>query len=276
VADVLDDDLPALASDLVEGLSMVPAGEDHFTGEAPRWFGDRVFGGVIVAQTVHAALQTADGTARLHSLHGYFIRGPQPGEPVDVVVDRLRDGRAFSTRHAVMRQGERLVFWMTCSFHAEEAGDEYQLAMEAGVTGPDELQQSPWAPGPFLVRDVGPAPPGPDGTMASTRRVWFRCDGELPDDPAVHLTVGAYLSDVTGSSFRPLSLDSWGEHTDASLDHALWFHRPFRADEWLYYDLQAVINTGGRSLVRGAMYRPDGRLCMSMTQELLIRSLASG
>jgi acyl-CoA thioesterase-2 len=274
MADVVDNDPPALVRELVEGLSMMPTGTDRFTGEAPEWFGDRVFGGVIVAQTVHAVLQTVEGTTRPHSLHGYFIRGPKAGEPVEVVVDRLRDGRTFSTRHAVMRQGERLVFWMTCSFQADEPGDEYQLPMEAGVPGPDGLPQSPWAPGPFLARDVGPSPPGPDGTMASTRRVWFRCAEELPEDPAVHLTLGAYLSDVTGSSFRPLSLDSWGEHTDASLDHALWFHRPFRADEWLYYDLQAVINTGGRSLVRGSMYRPDGRLCLSMAQELLIRPLA--
>jgi acyl-CoA thioesterase-2 len=276
VSDVLDDDLPALARELVEGISMVPVGMDHFTGEAPLWFGDRVFGGVIVAQTLHAALQTVEAPLRPHSLHGYFIRGARAGEPVDVVVDRLHDGRTFSTRHAVMRQGERLVFWMTCSFHHDESGSEYQLAMEAGVPDPDDLPQSPWSPGPFLVRDVGPAPRADDGTMASTRRVWFRCADDLSDDPAVHLALGAYLSDVTGNSFRPLSLDSWDGYTDASLDHALWFHRPLRVDEWLYYDLQAVINTGERSLIRGSMYGPDGRLCMSMAQELLIRPLAGG
>jgi acyl-CoA thioesterase-2 len=276
VSDVFDGDVPALAQELVEGISMVPAGKDRFTGQAPLWFGDRVFGGVIVAQTLHAALQTVDGAVRPHSLHGYFIRGTRAGEPIDVMVDRLRDGRTFSTRHAVMRQGERLVFWMTCSFHADEPGVEYQLAMEAGVPDPDDLPQSPWAPGPFLVRDVGPAPPADDGTMTSTRRVWFRCAEDLPGDAPVHLALGAYLSDVTGNSFRPLSLDSWDGYTDASLDHALWFHRPFRVDEWLYYDLKAVINTGGRSLIRGAMYRPDGRLCLSMTQELLIRPHGGG
>jgi acyl-CoA thioesterase-2 len=260
--------------ELIAGISMAPAGEDRFTGVAPLWFGDRVFGGVIVAQTLHAALQTAEANVGLHSLHGYFVRGAQGGEPVDVEVQRLRDGRAFSTRHAVMRQPDRLVFWMTCSFHVQEPGAEYQLAMEDGVPGPEGLPDSEWVPGPFLARDVGPSPPAGDGTMSSTRRVWFRCTGELPDDPRLHLVLGAYLSDVTGNSFRPLSLDSWDGYADTSLDHALWFHRPFRVDEWLYYDLQTVINTAARSLVRGSMYRADGRLCLSMAQELLIRPLA--
>ena len=273
VSDVLNEDLPAGARELVDGISTASAGADQFTAEAPRWFGELVFGGVIVAQTLHAALQTVERPGLLHSLHGYFIRPVRGGEAVDVEVNRLRDGRAFSTRHAVMRQDDRTAFWMTCSFHAAEPGAEYQLAREADVPGPDELPQSPWAPGPFLVRDVGPAPPAADGTMASTRRVWFRCAEDLPDDPAVQIAIGAYLSDVTGNSFRPLTLDSWEGFADTSLDHALWFHRPFRADGWLYYDVQAVINTAGRSLIRGAMFRPDGRLCLSMTQELLIRPI---
>src|SRR5207237_8082596 len=108
----------------------------------------------------------------------------------------------------------------------------------------DTMSLWPLAPAPCLLRDSAPTPPAADGTMTSTRRVWFRSTDPLPDDPALQITVGAYLSDVTGNSFRPLTLDSWDGYTDASLDHALWFHRPFRADEWLYYDLQAAVNTG--------------------------------
>jgi acyl-CoA thioesterase-2 len=112
-----------------------------------------------------------------------------------------------------------------------------------------------------------------DGSYRSTRRVWLRVPDRLPDDPDVHATVAAFISDMTGTSFRPLSFEEWGRHTDASLDHAVWLHRPFRVDEWLLYDLQAVVNAGGRSFVRGSLFASDGRLCLSMAQELLIREL---
>ena len=157
VADVVDDnDRPAVIGELLDGISVVPIGADRFRGPAPaRFFGDRVFGGVIVAQALRAAVQTVDAGIRPHSLHEYFMRAARPGHPVEITVDRLRDGRTFSTRHAVMRQGDRIVFWMTCSFHAEEPGEEYQFAMPDDLMAPEELSQSPFAPGPFLVRDIG-------------------------------------------------------------------------------------------------------------------------
>jgi len=259
--------------DLAAVVSVTPAGADRFTCEEPDWFGERIFGGVIVAQALNAALQTVDGGMRPHSLHGYFLRAARPGGGVELEVDRLRDGRSFSTRHVTMRQDDRLVFWATSSFHADEQGDEYQLAMGPDVPSPDDAEPSEWDEGPFESREAGPTPPEPDGTRRSTRRVWFRGPAGIGDDPAIHVSLAAFLSDMTGTSFRPLSLDEWGKHTDASLDHAVWFHRPFRVDDWLFFDLHALVNTAGRSIVRGAMYTREGKLCLSIAQELLIRPL---
>jgi acyl-CoA thioesterase-2 len=158
-----------------------------------------------------------------------------------------------------------------CSFHVTEEGDEYQLRMPS-VPFPEDIAPTGDPPGPFDERDAGTLAE-PDGTFRSTGRWWFRTCAALPEDETVHACVLAMFSDMTRTSFRPLSLDTWGTHTDASIDHALWLHRPARADEWLFFDLQAVVNTAGRSVVRGAMYTRDGILCLSMAQELLIRRL---
>lgn len=246
--------------------------EDRFTVEAPDWFGERVFGGVVVAQGLVAAAQTVDAPMRVHSLHAYFLGALRPG-PVEIEVDRLRDGRSFTTRHARSRQDDRTALWCTVSFHPDEPGPEYQLAMPE-VPAPETLEAVADDEGPlFDIRPVGPTPRRPDGTYRSTRRYWVRTAGAMPEDPLAHLGVAAYLSDMTGASFRPHNLDEWGTHTDASIDHAVWFHRPLRTDEWVYVDLHALVNGNGRSTMRGEFYDRDGNLCLSMAQELLIRPL---
>ena len=149
--------------------------------------------------------------------------------------------------------------------------------MPTDVPPPDELESEVLrddGPAPFDLREAPTPEPASDGTYASTRRGWFRIADPLPADPVVHLTIAAFLSDMTGTSFRPHNLGEWGTHTDASLDHAVWFHHPQRMDEWLLYDLQAVINHGARSVIRGSMYARDGQLRFSIMQELLIRPLA--
>jgi acyl-CoA thioesterase-2 len=161
---------------------------------------------------------------------------------------------------------------MNCSFHAPEPGDEYQLAAVPGVPRPVDIEGFE-APFPFDIREVGHTEQRSDGTYLSTRRCWFRTREPLPDDPAVHACVLAYFSDMTGAAFRPLSLGIWGTHTDTSLDHALWFHRPWRADAWSLFDLHALVNAGGRSTIRATMHGEDGTLHLSMAQELLIREL---
>jgi acyl-CoA thioesterase-2 len=163
-------------------------------------------------------------------------------------------------------------FRMTCSFHAPEDGDDYQLPVGPDIPPPRDVEGFE-APFPFDIRELGPTERREDGTYLSTRRCWFRTRETLPDDPAVHAGVLAYFSDMTGAAFRPLSLGSWGTHTDASLDHAVWFHRPWRADTWSIFDLQTLVNAGGRSTIRATMYGEDGSLHLSMAQELLIREL---
>ncbi len=269
--DPTDAAVDAPVQDLVGILSAQRVGDDRFTAPTVDWFGDRVFGGVSVAQALSAATATVDEPLLPHSLHGYFLRAVTPGPPVELAVERLRDGRTFTTRHVVSSQNGRPVFWATCSFHADEDGDEYQRAADLGaLPSPDDLPPEPDHPGPIDVREIGPTPARPDGSHESTRRVWFRAD-DMPADPRTHAVVAAFLSDMTGTSFRPHSLGEWGTHTDASIDHAVWFHRPVRLDDWLYADFHALVNAGGRSVVRGEMYTPDGALCLSMAQELLIR-----
>ena len=263
---------PGALGELTAALVARPTGPGTFAAQSPDWWGgDRVFGGMVVAQALSAAIQSVDLGTPVHSLHGYFLRPSAPGRPVQLTVGHLRDGRSFTTREVTSHVDGKLTFKMACSFHADEEGEEYQLPMP-DVPGPDEVAQAD-VPIPFLVRELGPGNRRADGSFDSTRRVWLRTRGALPDDPLLHTCVVAYLSDMTGAAFRPHSLGTWGTHTDASLDHCLWFHRPVRADEWLLFDLAAVVNAGGRATVRGAMFGRDGRLRVSMTQELLIRLL---
>jgi acyl-CoA thioesterase-2 len=250
-----------------------PDGRRAFVTQSPDWWGgDRTFGGMVVAQALHAATRTVPEGVDVHSLHGYFLRPSRPGEPSTHRVDRVRDGRSFTTRDVTTEVDGKTVFRMTCSFHAAEEGDSYQLPMDSGIAPPEDLAGVE-APFPFDIRELGATAPRPDGTYQSTRRCWFRTREQLPEDPALHACILAYFSDMTGASFRPHSLGTWGTHTDASLDHSLWFHRPWRADTWSLFDLQALVNAGGRAAVRATMHGEDGTLHLSMAQELLIRKL---
>jgi acyl-CoA thioesterase-2 len=208
----------------------------------------------------------------VHSLHGYFLRPSRPGTTSTHRVEAVRDGRSFTTREVITEVEGKVVFRMTCSFHAAEEGEEYQLPMATDAPPPGDVEGVE-APFPFDMRELGATERREDGTYLSTRRCWFRTRERLGDDPAIHACLLAYLSDMTGASFRPKSLGSWGTHTDASLDHALWFHRRARADEWHLFDLQALVNSGGRATVRATMHGEDGLLNLSMAQELLIRKL---
>jgi acyl-CoA thioesterase-2 len=227
---------------------------------------------MVVAQALSAAQQTVSPGLDVHSLHGYFLRPTSPGARTTHVVDRVRDGRSFSSRQVTSAVEGKETFRMTCSFHAPEEGDEYQLPMAPGIAPSGEIAGVE-APFPFDIRELGATERRQDGTYLSTRRCWFRTREPLPDDPAVHACLLAYFSDMTGAAFRPLSLGQWGTHTDASLDHAVWFHRPWRADAWSLFDLQALVNAGGRATIRGTMHGEDGSLHLSIAQELLIRKL---
>ncbi len=273
----------ATVGDLVDAITARAEGSDgagrpSFTSTSPTWWiGDRTFGGMVVAQALHAAHQTVDPRLEVHSLHGYFLRPTPAGARSRHAVEAVRDGRSFCTRAVTSTVEGKETFRMTCSFHAPEKGDEYQLAVGPGVPPPESTAgfEPPFeAPFPFDIRELGHTEQRSDGTFLSTRRCWFRTREALPDDPVVHACVLAYYSDMTGAAFRPLSMGSFGTHTDASLDHAVWFHRPWRADRWSLFDLHALVNAGGRATVRATMHGEDGTLHLSMAQELLIRELA--
>jgi acyl-CoA thioesterase-2 len=273
-----DEQFPATLPELVDSVTARQTGSDArgrptFTTTSPKWWmHGRVFGGMVVAQALNAAMQTVPQGFEIHSLHGYFLRPTSPGSRSDHVVDGVRDGRSFSTREVVSEVDGKETFRMMCSFHVPETGDSYQLPVAPEIPPPRDVEGFE-APFPFDVRELGATERRSDGTYEATRRCWFRTRGPLSDDPAVHASLLAYFSDMTGASFRPHSLGVWGTHTDASLDHAVWFHRPWRADTWSVFDLHALVNAGGRATVRATMHGQDGTLHLSMAQELLIREL---
>jgi acyl-CoA thioesterase II len=261
-------------SNLIEALRPVPVEDGHFRVPSPDWWGERLFGGMVVAQALSAATRCVEGSLRPHSMHGYFFRPVVPGPDSDLMVNRVRNGRSFATREVTTVQNGKAAARMMCSFCVEERGEEeYQPPMPP-VPSPEELEVGT-PPGPFESCDAGPVLAA-DGTYVSSGRFWNRTTVPLPEEPALWSCVLALMSDMTRTSFRPGSLHTWGSHSDISIDHALWFHRVARPDEWLLYDLHAMVNSANRATVRGSMYTRDGKLVLSMVQELLIRPIPGG
>jgi acyl-CoA thioesterase-2 len=241
-------DINSIVEETIEFVTVRPDG-DGWVGDAPDWFGERLFGGFVLSQSVHAATRTAPDSARLHSLHGYFLRPVFAGKQLSYRVAPLREGRTFVMRQLEAVQDGEPVFAMMCSFTADTDGYEYELPID---------------------RDV----PAPDGTRTSTHRAWSRIPVALPDDPHLHAALIAFVTDITGTGGRPLHLE--GDVTGmVSIDHAAWFHRPLRADEWLFYDVHSLVNTGGRGVLRGTMYGPDRHVAVSVAQEMLLRPVAT-
>ena len=283
MADVGVPDLRAVVEETVGFLSVRrdpgDRGGGRLTGDAPDWFGERLFGGFVVAQAVHAAVQDAPDGKRIHSLHGYFLRPVLAGKPVTYDTTPLKSGRSFAVHGVVAAQDGAPVFSMTCSFTADVVDApvyEYELPPSA----PDLDRPRPgdpgfepeWGPGPCEQQWLGPTPARADGTMASTHRSWIRIGAELPaGDAALHAAFLGFFSDMTGLGGRPLLLDrEVGIDGIISLDHALWLHRVARADEWLFFDVHSLVNTGGRGVLRGTLRDLDGRLVASMAQEMLL------
>lgn len=247
-------------------------------------FGERVFGGQVAAQSLRAATDTIDVDHHLHSFHSYFVRPGKPGVPIDLAVERTRDGRSFTTRRVLANQGDETIFEMSASFHKQEPGRDYQLARATDVPHPDEVDGVHiFIPDdvkprlPMEIKELGTSGPDEHGWYPSTRRVWMRMKRRMPDDPFLHQCVITYLSDM-GAVFGALApLDgTFGVDRlmGASLDHAMWFHRPMRADEWFLYDMHALSNAGSRGLTRATMHTIDGTLGVSVVQEALLRVLS--
>ncbi len=263
-----------------------------FRGRSPQ--GERrqrVFGGQVAGQALVAAGRTVPGDRPVHSLHAYFIRPGDPNVPLIYLVDRVRDGRSFTTRRVSAVQHGKTIFTLSASFHLREPGVEHSRPMP-DVPSPEDLPTAAErirkqfgdaaakvsASNPIDIRYVGPLTfeAAADPALRVTESLaWIRADGELPDDALLHVCLVTYASDMTLLDSVLLANGlSWGDGrtAGASLDHAMWFHRPFRADKWLLYAQESPVASGARGLARGELYTRDGELVVSVVQEGLIRT----
>ncbi len=283
----------AALDDLLAILDLEAVEVDIFRGVSPMEDRLRVFGGQVAGQALVAAGRTVSGGAGasrpVHSLHAYFLRPGDPKIPILYRVDRIRDGRSFTTRRVAAIQRGEAIFHLSASFHAPEPGVSHQEPMPV-VPDPEILptwheRMSPFAeqlgdwyrrPRPIDVRHIGePVRTVPAASMRPPQhQMWLRADGTLPDDPLLHACIVAYASDMTllDTIMLPHGL-IWGQggSQQVSLDHAMWFHRPLRADNWLLYDQVSPTAAGGRGLATGTIFTRDGLLAVSVVQEGLIR-----
>ena len=246
-----------------------------FRGRSPDERRQRVFGGQVAGQALVAAGRTVPADRPVHSLHAYFIRPGDPAVPIVYLVDRVRDGRSFTTRRVSAVQHGETIFTLSASFHRPEPGPGHADPMPE--VPPPEMVERVWEDSPIDLRSVGPmsAEAARDPSLRTTRNlIWLRVDGDLPDDPLLHVCLMTYASDMTllDSVLTGHGL-SWldGRTSGASLDHAMWFHRPFRADRWLLYAQESPVAYGARGLARGQVFTAEGELVVSVTQEGLIR-----
>jgi acyl-CoA thioesterase II len=265
-----------VAIDRFLGLLSQERRGDTWVGLTPDWSGPVVFGGIGLAVTVAAACRDAPEGTRLHSLHAHFLRPVLGGKEIGFRSEVVKAGRSFSLHLVTASQDDRPVITMACSFTADTDGYLYDISgIPEDVPLPDELPEAEdidrdgdelW---PWDVRWLGPSPLRPDGTREATHRHWFRLPRALGDDPHLHTALLGYATDWTGIGGRPLHLE--GDTTGmVSLDHAAWFHRPARADEWLLQDVQSLVNAGGRGTLRGVIRTTDGQIVASMAQEMLL------
>ncbi len=275
---------------LVRLLDLKQHDEMSFEGVSPPVGPQRVFGGQVAAQALVAAGRTVDPVRSVNSLHGYFVRAGDPTEPISYEVENIRDGRSFSVRRSVARQHGRTIFFMSASFHLTEGGLDHAEPMPHDLPGPESVptmserlarypeRQGLWAaiPRPFDIRYVGEpgwVPPG-DRPIDVRQRVWLRIDGKLPDEPLLHACALTFASDLTLlDSVLSAHGEVWGPGgmVGASLDHALWFHRPFRADQWFLYDCWSPTSYGARGLATGRLFTLDSRHVATAVQEGLLR-----
>ncbi|MER5306300.1 acyl-CoA thioesterase II [Streptomyces sp. NPDC002773] len=276
---------------LLDLLDLERIERDIFRGESRSALVPRVFGGQVAAQALVAAGRTVPEDRLAHSLHAYFLRAGDPGAPIVYTVDRIRDGRSFTTRRVVAVQHGQPIFHLSASFQAYEEGLDHQSDMPA-APDPESLPTPAEMLPRHLPREVADrliearaavdlryvdVPPwGSVGQPREPRsQVWFRTNGKLADDPLLHVVLATYVSDMTllDSVLLAHGRGGWalGDVVGASLDHAMWFHRPFRADEWLLYDQESPSSSAGRGLGQARIWTRDGKLAISVIQEGVVR-----
>jgi acyl-CoA thioesterase-2 len=288
--------MPSSAAELVELLDIETLDTDLFRGRSPDTDRQRVFGGQVAAQALIAAVRTADEGLGVHSMHAYFLRPGDPTIPIIYDAERIRDGRSFETRRVVARQHGHPIFYLTANFQRPEDGFEHQDAMPE-VPGPDdgltfaqiaELSSGDkrsaqdfakeWAAldTRYLGNTAFPGRThlGEDPERPARAQLWVRVNGELGDDPVMHVAAFTYASDLTllGATLVPHDIQIGSpDLMPASLDHTIWFHRPFRADGWWLYDQWSPSASGSRGLSLARVFTQDGTLVATVAQEGLIR-----
>ena len=269
----------------LELLDLEPIEVNIFRGKRLEEERERVFGGQVAAQALVAAGRTVEH-GRVHSLHAYFLRPGDPLAPILYEVDRIRDGNSFTTRRVVAIQHGQAIFNLACSFHSDEEGLEHQ---DEGPERPEPESIAPLSNVP-LDRPVGAplayldangldlrfvdGPPWESSEARSREQLWFKSREALASEPLLHAAIATFASDLTlvGTILRRHGLSPWTVHYfGASLDHCMWFHRPFRADEWLFYDQASPAAYGARGLSIGGLYQQDGTRVATVAQEGLVR-----
>ncbi|HSG47042.1 MAG TPA: acyl-CoA thioesterase II [Longimicrobiales bacterium] len=279
------------ASDLLDLLRLERIEHNIYRGQNRDVGTGRIYGGQVLAQALVAAQNTVEADRPIHSMHGYFILAGDLSVPVVYFVDRLRDGGSFTTRRVTAIQHGRAIFNLSASFHRPEPGLEHQverpaapdpdslrpeleLIREGAHALPDDIRPLVTQDRPLDIRPIDETDPYDRKVRPPRRRYWVRAAGPLGDDPLHHHAVLAYASDYGlivsalrphGKSFRDPDM------MVASLDHSIWFHRPFRADEWLLYDVESPVSCGGRGFARGTYFTREGQVVASVAQEGLLR-----
>jgi acyl-CoA thioesterase II len=277
--------------DLLVLLDLEPLEYNIYRGQNRDIGTGRVFGGQVLAQALVAARRTVEHDRPAHSFHGYFILPGDLEAPIVYFVDRLRDGRSFATRRVTGIQNGQAIFNMSASFHRDEPGVEHHTDMpqvpepesldseleilrEMADRIPERLRPVLTQDRPIDVRAVERTDPFHPEPRLPARHLWFRAIGEMPDDLLSHQAVLSYASDygLLGTALLPHGLSFRMPNMQAAtLDHAIWFHRPFRVDEWLLYAMDSPAASGARGFTRGSIYSRDGQLVASVAQEGLIR-----
>ncbi|GAB7003883.1 acyl-CoA thioesterase II [Nocardioides sp. AN3] len=282
-------DSDAAVKALVDVLELEVIDDDLFRGHSEDNGRGRSFGGLVAAQALMAGVRSVPEEFFVHSMHSYFLLPGDPTTSIVYDVEAIRDGRSFLTRRIVARQHGRPIFYMTANFHKDEEGFEHQDVMpdvlppEQGLDVLAHLRSRSDVEGQRLAREwaamearaVGHSLKGglePDPAHPSRQRVWIKINGPLPDEPHIQLGAFTWASDMSllGASLAAHTLDHEGVQM-ASLDHTIWFHRPFRADEWWLYDQVSPSAQGGRGLAIGRVFTQDGMLAATVAQEGIIR-----